>query len=59
MTSADVLACTGCGGRLRFIATIEDHATVTKILAHLGLPTELPTVTPARPLPQQDGFDFT
>jgi hypothetical protein len=57
--SIDVLACAGCGGRLRFIATIEDPPIVTKILAHLGLPTELPTLLPARSPPQQDGFDFT
>jgi hypothetical protein len=54
----DVLACV-CGARLRFVATIEDPAPVTKILAHLGLPTEGPTLTPARPPPQLDGFDFT
>jgi hypothetical protein len=54
----DVLACAGCGGRLRLIATIEDPATVTKILAHLGLPTEAPTPSPARPPPHQHGFDF-
>jgi hypothetical protein len=54
----DVLACAGCGGRLRFIATIEDPPIVTKILAHLGLPTELPTLIPARSPPQQDEFDF-
>jgi hypothetical protein len=54
----DVLACAGCGGRLRFLATIEDPPTVTKILAHLGLPTEGPALTPARPPPQPDGFDF-
>ena len=45
--------------RLRLLATIEDSTTVTKILAHLGLPTELPSLTPARSPPQQDGFDFT
>ena len=55
----DVLACAGCGGRLRFLATIEDPPTVTKILAHLGLPTEGPALTPARPPPQPDGFDFS
>jgi hypothetical protein len=33
------LACATCGGRLRFLATVEDAPTVTKILAHLGLPT--------------------
>ena len=55
----DVLACAGCGGRLRFLATIEDPPIVTKILAHLGLPTELPALAPARSPPQHDGFDFT
>jgi hypothetical protein len=53
-----VLACAGCGGRLRLLATIEDPPIVTKILTHLGLPTELPTLIPARSPPQQDGFDF-
>jgi len=53
----DVLACGTCGGRLRFLATIEDQATVTKI-AHLGLPTERPIPTPARPPPLPDAFDF-
>ena len=54
----DVLACAGCGGRLRFLATIEDPPIVTKILAHLGLPTEGPALIPARSSPQPDGFDF-
>jgi hypothetical protein len=36
--AVDVLACAGCGGRLRLLATIEDPATVSKIRAHLGLP---------------------
>jgi hypothetical protein len=54
----DVLACAGCGGRLRFLATIEDPPVVTKILAHLGLPTVGPVLTPARPPPQPGPFDF-
>jgi len=29
----DVLACASCGGRLRFLAAIEDRPVVTKILA--------------------------
>lgn len=53
----DVLACAGCGGRLRFIATIEDPPVVAKILNHLGLPTQGPALMPARPPPQLDGFD--
>ncbi len=47
----DVLAC-ACGGRLRFIATIEDPPVVDRILRHLGLPTALPRLAPARSPPQ-------
>jgi len=56
----DVLAC-ACGGRLRLIATIEDPAVVQRILGHLGLPTELPGLYPARPPPDEGDtpvFDF-
>src|SRR5262249_59749811 len=28
----DILACPDCGGRLRLVATIEDHAVIEKIL---------------------------
>ena len=44
----DILSCPDCGGRLRFIATITDHAVIKKILRHLGLPTEAPTPVPAQ-----------
>lgn len=44
----DILACPDCGGRLRLLATIEDRATVEKILTHLGLPVELPQPSAAR-----------
>jgi len=47
----DVLACPRCGGRMRLIATIEDPRVIRQILAHLGLPTEVPQPRPppARP----------
>jgi len=38
----DVLACVRCGGRLRLIALIEQTAVITRILRHLGLPSEVP-----------------
>ena len=38
----DVLACPDCGGRLRFVATIEDRAVIEKILRHLELPIDPP-----------------
>jgi hypothetical protein len=56
----DVLAC-ACGGRLRFIATIEDPPVVQRILRHLGLPTDTPVPDPARPPPVSGSalaFDF-
>ncbi|MBI3768678.1 MAG: hypothetical protein HY271_09315 [Deltaproteobacteria bacterium] len=55
----DILACT-CGGRLRFIATIEDPPVVERILRHLGLPTAMPELAPARPPPRDPAlaFDF-
>jgi hypothetical protein len=50
----DVLACPGCGGRLRLLATIDDPNVVRKILSHLGLPTECPEALPARSPPRRD-----
>ena len=58
--ACDVLAC-ACGGRLRFIATIEDPVVVQRILRQPGLPTEAPEPAPARPPPGLAGsvaFDF-
>jgi hypothetical protein len=43
----DILACPGCGGRLRLVATIEQPGVIEKILTHLGLPAELPSPAPA------------
>lgn len=53
----DVLACPECGGRLRFLATIEDRAVVEKILRHLDLPVDPPTPAPACVPGLLPGFD--
>jgi hypothetical protein len=53
----DVLAC-DCGGRLRFIATIEDPPIVQRILRPLGLPTATLELAPARPPPGADDLQF-
>jgi len=42
----DVLACPRCGGRLRLIATVEDPLVIRRLLADLGLPTEVPRPRP-------------
>jgi hypothetical protein len=47
----DVLDCPRCGGRLRLIALIEEAAVIGRILAHLGLPADLPVGRPARAPP--------
>ncbi len=47
----DVLACPRCGGRMRLLATIEDPRIIREILAHLGLPTEVPYARSPRPPP--------
>jgi hypothetical protein len=47
----DVLACGRCGGRLQLIALIEQTAVITRILRHLGLPSEVPASCPPRSPP--------
>jgi hypothetical protein len=47
----DVLACPRCGGRLRLVATIEAPRVIRAILAHLGLPAEVPQPDPPQPPP--------
>ncbi len=44
----DVEHCPHCGGKLKIIAAIEEPAVITKILAHIGLPTRAPLRSPAR-----------
>jgi hypothetical protein len=52
----DVFECP-CGGRMRIISVIEEPTVIKKILDHLHLPTELPTIHPARTPPQMEFFD--
>jgi hypothetical protein len=62
--SIDVLECPRCHGRMRVIAALSEAAVVSKVLAHLGLPTTLPQPAPARAPPwfeedlDQGALDF-
>ena len=47
----DVLTCPRCGGRLRLIALIEEAAVISRILGHLGVPSEILAPRPARAPP--------
>jgi hypothetical protein len=46
--SVDVLECPKCHGRLRMITVITEREPARRILAHLGLPTDPPSVGRAR-----------
>jgi hypothetical protein len=47
-----VLTCPRCGGPRQLLAAIFDQDAIRKILTHLGLPTEPPTLAPARAPPE-------
>jgi hypothetical protein len=48
----DVLRCPHCGGKRKPLKYITDPRVIIRILAHLGLLTQLPALAPARPPPQ-------
>jgi len=52
----DVLACPGCGGRLRLVAVLDASAATVRILEHLHLPAEVPAPAPARASPPADDW---
>ena len=55
----DVTQCQFCRGEVKIIAAILERTAIEKILNHLGLPSEPPLISSARPPPQAsfDGFD--
>jgi len=44
----DVLTCARCGGRAKLIALVTKPASIERFLRHLGEPTEVPALSPAR-----------
>jgi hypothetical protein len=53
----DVTKCPKCCGRLRLVAAITDAAAAKRYLDHVGLPSDVPALAPARAPPQLD-FDW-
>ena len=53
----DLETCVKCGKKTKIIAAILDPKVVVKILAHLHLPTEPPTLAPVRGPPIFQGKD--
>jgi hypothetical protein len=50
----DALKCPKCQGRMKILAAITKPEAIRKILDHLGIPSEAPRRTSARPPPQAD-----
>ena len=48
----DVLVCPHCGGGRKLISLITDPVIIRRILAHLKLPLEFPSVAPPRAPPE-------
>jgi hypothetical protein len=48
----DVLKCSDCGSRRRWIAAITEGETLVRILEHLGLESVAPRLAPPRAPPQ-------
>jgi len=53
----DVRRC-DCGGRFELIAEIHDPDAIRAILTSMALPPDPLPVTPARPPPEDDEFDW-
>ena len=53
----DILKCHKCGGRRELISVIQDSNTVSKILDHVGIPSEPPRFEPARAPPEEQWLD--
>jgi hypothetical protein len=50
----DALTCPKCQGRMKILAAITKPEAIRKILEHLGIPSEAPRRTSARPPPQAE-----
>jgi hypothetical protein len=50
----DALTCPKCHGRMKILAVITKPDAIRKILDHLGIPSEVPRRTVARPPPQAE-----
>ena len=54
MFLTDALTCPKCHGRMKILAAVTKPGAIRKILDHLGIPSEAPRRTRARPPPQAE-----
>jgi hypothetical protein len=52
-----IMRCPKCQGNMRLVQNVDDPQLIERILSHLGLPTSLPSLAPARSPPQMQLFD--
>ena len=50
----DVLRCHACGNRRLVIALITQPSAIRRILDHVGISSDPPTLEPARPPPEPE-----
>jgi hypothetical protein len=50
----DVLVCPDCGSRRKLLTFLTHPTTIARVLDHLGLPSTLPELAPARGPPQPE-----
>ena len=53
----DIETCHECGGKVKVISSIEDPQVIEKILTHLGITSQSPSLWPPRGPPQSKSFD--
>jgi putative transposase len=54
MFAVDITVCPRCGGTMRLVAALTDPHSIRTYLTGVGLPADPPTISPARPPPQQE-----
>ncbi len=53
----DIETCSECGGKVKVISSIEDPQIIEKILTHLGITSQPPSLWPPRGPPQSEGSE--
>lgn len=54
----DIKTCPVCGAKMKILKALLKRDAIEKILTHLKLPNQPPTISPARPPPQLDYLLF-
>lgn len=53
----DVMVCPQCDGKMRLVSNVDKPSAIARILEHLGLPSSIDELKPARAPPQMELFE--